>query len=68
MYIFSGDYIGIGNKSFALNLAHMRSFYLGTDSRVYFEYSDTWETLQFDTQENATLAYQRIVGMIKGTQ
>lgn len=69
MYIFIEDYKGSQCKMpHALNLAHMRSFYIGTDSRVYFEYKETFEYFTFDTQENALFAYQSIVGMIKALQ
>ena len=69
MFIFIEDYKGSQCKMpHALNLAHMRSFYLGTDARVYFEHGDTWETFTFESQEDALFAYQSIVGMIKALQ
>ena len=68
MYIFSNDYKGCVGENMALNLIKMRSFYLGKNSALYFEHSNTFETMTFDTQENATLAYQSIVGMVKALQ
>jgi hypothetical protein len=68
MYIFYNDYKGCAGENMSLNLAHMRSFYLGKNLTLYFEYSETFETMTFDTQENATFAYQSIVGMVKALQ
>jgi len=65
MYIFSDDYKGCIADNMSFNLAHMRSFYLGKNSAIYFEHTDTFETLTFDTQMNAATAYHSIVGMIK---
>ena len=68
MYIFSNDYKGCESKDLSLNLYHMRTFYLGKNSSLYFEHTNTYETLTFDTQENATFAYQSITGMLKALQ